>query len=146
MHCCRIVNGTKKQKPKKQPWSNVECFAFGGATVRLAALETSFHAANHTIPPPPSYEVGASLKGCFFMFLFRCPQYFSTESITLPTAQYFHTPKRLTKTDSQTRTTTRNSHRKPASCGFFSKVHNIVDHNLVNFLFFHYLCSLIEKM
>ena len=56
MHCCRIVNGTKKQKPKKQPWSNVECFAFGGATVRLAALETSFHAANHTIPPPPSYE------------------------------------------------------------------------------------------
>ena len=56
MHCCRIVNGTKKQKPKKQPWSNVECFAFGGATVHLAALETSFHAANHTIPPPPSYE------------------------------------------------------------------------------------------
>ena len=56
MHCCRIVNGTKKQKPKKQPWSNVECFAFGGATVRLAALETSFHAANHTIPPPPSHE------------------------------------------------------------------------------------------
>ena len=56
MHCCRIVNGTKKQKPKKQPWSNVECFAFGGATVRLAALETSFHATNHTIPPPPSHE------------------------------------------------------------------------------------------
>ena len=25
-----------------------------------------------------------------------------------PTAQYYHTPKRLTKTDSQTRTTTRN--------------------------------------
>ena len=56
MHCCRIVNGTKKQKPKKQPWSNVECFAFGGATVRFASLETSFHAANHTILPPPSYE------------------------------------------------------------------------------------------
>ena len=53
MHCCRIVNGTKKPKPKKQPWSNVECFAFGGATVRLAALETSFHAANHTIPRHP---------------------------------------------------------------------------------------------
>ncbi|MDY4461239.1 MAG: hypothetical protein SPE23_03475 [Sodaliphilus sp.] len=34
----------------------MECFAFGGATVRFAALETSFHAANHTIPPPPSYE------------------------------------------------------------------------------------------
>ena len=46
----------QKQKPKKQPWSNVECFAFGGATVRFAPLETSFHAANHTIPPPPSYE------------------------------------------------------------------------------------------
>ncbi|MDO5588491.1 MAG: hypothetical protein Q4G12_06150 [Bacteroidales bacterium] len=46
----------KKQKHKKQPWSKVECFAFGGATVRFASLETSFHAANHTIPPPPSYE------------------------------------------------------------------------------------------
>ncbi|MBS7393655.1 MAG: hypothetical protein KIG90_04480 [Muribaculaceae bacterium] len=34
----------------------MECFAFGGATVRFAALETSFHAANHTIPPPPSCE------------------------------------------------------------------------------------------
>ena len=46
----------KKQKHKKLPWSNVECFAFGGATVRFAALETSFHAANHTITPPPSDE------------------------------------------------------------------------------------------
>ena len=46
----------QKQKPKKQPWSKVECFAFGGATVRFASLETSFHAANHTFPPPPSYE------------------------------------------------------------------------------------------
>ena len=34
----------------------MECFAFGGAIVRFAPLETSFHAANHTIPPPPSYE------------------------------------------------------------------------------------------
>jgi len=56
MHCCRIVNGIKNKKHKKQPWSNVECFAFGGATVRFASLETSFHAANHTIPPPPSNE------------------------------------------------------------------------------------------
>ena len=47
---------SKKQKHKKQPWGNVECFAFGGATVRFASLETSFHAANHTIPPPPSHE------------------------------------------------------------------------------------------
>ena len=56
MQCCRIVNGIKNKKHKKQPWSNVECFAFGGATVRFASLKTSFHAANHTIPPPPSYE------------------------------------------------------------------------------------------
>ncbi|MDY3007538.1 MAG: hypothetical protein SOR86_00665 [Sodaliphilus sp.] len=35
----------------------MECFVFGGATVRFASLETSFHAANHTIPQPPSYEV-----------------------------------------------------------------------------------------
>ena len=34
----------------------MECIAFGGATVRFASLETSFHAANHTIPPPPSNE------------------------------------------------------------------------------------------
>ena len=34
----------------------MECFAFGGATVHFASLETSFHAANHTIPPPPSNE------------------------------------------------------------------------------------------
>ena len=46
----------QRQKHKKQPWSKVECFAFGGATVRFASLETSIHAANHTIPPPPSYE------------------------------------------------------------------------------------------
>ena len=46
----------QKQKHKKQPWSNVECFAFGGATVRFASLETSFHTANHTILPPPSHE------------------------------------------------------------------------------------------
>ena len=46
----------QKQKHKKQPWSNVECFAFGGATVRFASLETSFHAAHNTVPPPPSYK------------------------------------------------------------------------------------------
>ncbi|MDY5561999.1 MAG: hypothetical protein SPF68_03085 [Sodaliphilus sp.] len=46
----------QRQKHKKQPWSKVECFAFGDATVRFASLETSFHAAKHTIPPPPSYE------------------------------------------------------------------------------------------
>ena len=51
-----LPNREWNQKHKKQPWSKVECFAFGGATVRFASLETSFHAANHTIPPPPSYE------------------------------------------------------------------------------------------
>ena len=30
----------QKQKHKKQPWCEVECFAFGGATVRFASLET----------------------------------------------------------------------------------------------------------
>ena len=46
----------QKQKHKIQPWSNVECFAFGLGIVHFASLETSFHAANHTIPTPPSYE------------------------------------------------------------------------------------------
>ena len=56
MHCCRIVNEIKNKNIKKQPWSNVERFAFGVGIVRFAALETSFHAANHTIPTPPSHE------------------------------------------------------------------------------------------
>ena len=47
---------SQKQTHEKQPWSNVECFAFGGATVRFASLATRSHAANHTITPPPSYE------------------------------------------------------------------------------------------
>ncbi|MDY5261274.1 MAG: hypothetical protein SPH19_09005 [Sodaliphilus sp.] len=34
----------------------MECFAFGVVIVRFAALETSFHAANHTVTTPPSYE------------------------------------------------------------------------------------------
>ncbi|MDY4686638.1 MAG: hypothetical protein SO364_09665 [Sodaliphilus sp.] len=34
----------------------MECFAFGVVTVRFASSETSSHAANPTIPPPPSYE------------------------------------------------------------------------------------------
>ena len=51
-----LPNCEWNQKHKKQPWSNVECFAFGVGIVRFASLETSFHAANHTIPTPPSYE------------------------------------------------------------------------------------------
>ena len=56
MLCCRIVNGIKKQKHKKQPWSNVECFAFGVGIVWLAAWKLVSNDANHTIPTPPSYE------------------------------------------------------------------------------------------
>ncbi|MDY3750218.1 MAG: hypothetical protein SO068_10970, partial [Sodaliphilus sp.] len=56
LHYCRVVNVIRNKNIKKQPWSKVECFAFGGATVRFASLEASFHAANHTIPPPPSHE------------------------------------------------------------------------------------------
>ena len=52
----------QKQKHKKQPCSKVECFAFGVVIVRFAALETSFHAANHTVTTPPSYEVGGIAK------------------------------------------------------------------------------------
>ena len=37
-----LPNCEWKQKHKKQPWGNVECFAFGGATVRFASLETNF--------------------------------------------------------------------------------------------------------
>ena len=62
MQCCRIVNVIKNKNIKKQPWSNVECFAFGVGIVCFATLETSFHAANHTIPTPPSYEVGGIAK------------------------------------------------------------------------------------
>ncbi|MDY5225944.1 MAG: hypothetical protein SPH15_02895 [Sodaliphilus sp.] len=41
---------SKKQKHKKQPWSNVECFAFGGATVRFAPRIKT--ARRFTAPPP----------------------------------------------------------------------------------------------
>jgi len=53
----------QKQKHKKQPWSNVECFAFGG--------ETSFHAANHTIPP--QVRSTGIAKRLFFMFFVSVP-------------------------------------------------------------------------
>ncbi|MDD7501152.1 MAG: hypothetical protein SPK60_08615 [Sodaliphilus sp.] len=50
MLCCRIVNGIKNKNIKNS------LGAFGVGFVRFASLETSFHAANHTITPPPSYE------------------------------------------------------------------------------------------
>ena len=72
----------QKQKHKKQPWSNVECFAFGVWIVRFASLETSFHAANHTIPTPPSYEgIPRCSKAVFICFCFSSPLYLSTDPI-----------------------------------------------------------------
>ena len=46
----------QKQKHKKQPWSNVECFAFGVGIVWLAAWKLVSNDAKRTIPTPPSYE------------------------------------------------------------------------------------------
>ena len=46
----------QKQKHKKPPWSKVECFAFGGATVRFASLETVSMPPTTQSHPPPSYE------------------------------------------------------------------------------------------
>ena len=66
-------------------------------------------------------EALASLKGCFFYVFVSVPQYFSNEPITLPTAQYHHTPKRLTKTDSHTRITTRNFTENQQVAFFFTK-------------------------
>ena len=102
MLCCRIVNVIKNKNIKKQPWNKVECFAFGGATVRFASLETSFHAANHTIPPPPSYE-GYPL----------CPK-----------------DKNLSPFHGEQQPAIYTENQQVAV--FFNKVHNIVDHNLVN--------------
>ena len=54
----------QRQKHKKQPWSNVECFAFGGATVRFASLETSFHAATQSLrhPLPRAHHIAPRIK------------------------------------------------------------------------------------
>ena len=79
----------------------MECFAFGGATVRFASLETSFHAANHTIPPPPS-----------------------TRAIHI--APRIKTARRFTANNNP------QFILKISKLRFFNKVHNIVDHNLVN--------------
>ena len=51
MHCCRIVNGIKNKNIKNSLGAK-----WNASHLRFAALETSFHAANHTIPPPPSHE------------------------------------------------------------------------------------------
>ena len=56
MECCRIVNGIKNKNIKNSLGTKWNA---SHLAVRLCALrhrKTSFHAANHTIPPPPSYE------------------------------------------------------------------------------------------
>ena len=38
-----------RQKHKKQPWSKMECFAFGGATVRFASLPSTTQSLRHPL-------------------------------------------------------------------------------------------------
>ena len=56
MHCRRIVDGIKNKNIKNSLGTKWNASHLAVPTVRFASLETSFHAANHTIPPPPSYE------------------------------------------------------------------------------------------
>ena len=65
--------------------------------IQVSAWNQTCHSTNDRC------EALASLKGCFFCF---SPPVFFHWSHHPPTAQYYPTPKRLTKTDSQTQTTT----------------------------------------
>ena len=56
MHCCRIVDEIKNKNIKNSLGAKWNASHLAVPTVCFASLETSFHAANHTIPPPPSYE------------------------------------------------------------------------------------------
>ena len=56
MHCRRIVDGIKNKNIKNSLGTKWNASHLAVPTVRFASLETSFHAANHTISPPPSYE------------------------------------------------------------------------------------------
>ena len=56
MQCCRIVNGIKNKNIKNSLGATWNASHLTVPTVRFASLETSFHAANHTIPPLPSHE------------------------------------------------------------------------------------------
>ena len=56
MHCCRIVNGIKNKNIKNSLGATWNASHLAKGLCGFASLETSFHAANHTIPPPPSYE------------------------------------------------------------------------------------------
>ena len=80
------------------------------------------------------------------MFLFQPPSIYPLSRHHPPHSTILPHPE---KTYENRFTYTNNSLQfiqKISKLRFFYKVHNIVDHNLVNFLFFHYLCSLIEKM
>ena len=46
----------QKQKHKKTALGQSGMLRIWRGTVRFASLETSFHVANQTAPPPPSYE------------------------------------------------------------------------------------------
>ena len=46
----------KKQKHKKQPWTNVKCCALGVVIVRVASMQTSLHAPYHINPTTTSHE------------------------------------------------------------------------------------------
>ena len=56
IHCCRIVNGTKNKNIKNSLGAKWNASHLAVRLCALRHLETSFHAANHTITPPPSYE------------------------------------------------------------------------------------------
>ena len=67
----------QKQKHKKQPWGNVECFAFGGATVRK---RVSMPPTTHFLRHPLTRAIHFAPR-LFFMFLFQSRQYLTTEPL-----------------------------------------------------------------
>ena len=56
MQCCRIVGGIKNKNIKNSLGAMWNASHLAVRQCAFASLETSFHATNHTIPPPPSYE------------------------------------------------------------------------------------------
>ena len=56
MLCCRIVNGIKNKNIKNSLGATWNASHLAEGLCDFASLETSFHATNHTIPPPPSHE------------------------------------------------------------------------------------------
>ena len=56
MECCRIVNGIKNKNTKNSLGAMWNASHLTEGLCALRHRKTSFHAANHTIPPAPSYE------------------------------------------------------------------------------------------